>query len=58
MDANSQKLLDTMIARAEKEIGFKPEDSKLLVDLSKKEKLIYIFLHRSRNNRITTKFTI
>ena len=24
----------------------------------KKEKLIYIFLHRSRNNRITTKFTI
>ena len=30
--ADSQKLLDTMIARAEKEIGFKPEDSKLLVE--------------------------
>lgn len=29
---NSQKLLDAMIARAEKELGFKPEDSKLLVE--------------------------
>lgn len=30
--ADSQKLLDTMITRAENELGFKPDDSKLLVE--------------------------
>jgi len=30
--ADSQKLLETMISQAEKELGFKPEDSKLLIE--------------------------
>jgi len=30
--ADSQKLLDLMISRAEQELGFKPDDSKLLVE--------------------------
>lgn len=30
--ADSQKLLDTMLSRAEKKLGFKPDDSKLLVE--------------------------
>jgi len=30
--ADSQKLLETMITQAEKELGFKPEDSKLLIE--------------------------
>ena len=32
--ADSQKLLEAMITQAEKELGFKPEDSKLLVEAS------------------------
>ena len=30
--ADSQKLLETMITKAEKELGFKPENSKLLIE--------------------------
>ena len=41
--ADSQKLLDTIISKAEKEIGFKPEDSELLVEAvaTSKEQCIF-----------------